>query len=132
MRCTLSCDRWSTAYDHVDLLTLEAPTAADFEAAFTRLDASVYTTLTLAFGDDHHLGIGGGAGRYVVYSTVDNRAFMNLVSPDAPTGLVSVLIGGQLGDYPAEQVVDATTARAAGLAFLDGGRLDPSHPWRPQ
>lgn len=120
-------DRWDGIQCH-DWQT-ENPIAADFEEALLRLDADVHTLLTIATDGETHLTIAGGSGRYVVYATFDNEEFWNLLRPEQASGTVMLNAGGQVGDFPAIQVVSLQQARSAGLVFLDSGQLDPGQSW---
>lgn len=131
-RYRLEGDRWEGVLCHD--WQVDDPSAADFEDALRRLDATQFTIVTIAGVGEEHLAIGGGAGRYVVYATFDNHEFWNLVRSDSPSANGTVLLsaGGQEGVYPAAQVVGFAEARAAGLAYLRSGTLDPGQRWEKQ
>ena len=128
--CSLHGDRWNDMLD--EGWQLENPSAIELEEALRRLDAKAYTMLTLTTGPNRHLAIGGGDGRYVVYASIDNDQFFNLVRPDAPSGTVLLKVGGQEGDFPAAQIVTLAQAQAAALFYLDASELDPSQRWVAQ
>jgi|SRR3990172_1301245 len=110
--------------------SIDAPTRGDLDRVLDQLDAETYTMITLHAGEGHHLAIGGGRGRYVVYVTFDNQRFWTLVRRSPASGTVLLNAGGQEGDFPAEHVVDWDQARAAAYEFLETGQLDPNQRWR--
>lgn len=104
--------------------------ASDLEEALERLDAAKYTLLSIQLDGGAHLAIGGGNDRYIVYGTFDNEVFWTLLTPNAAEGIVMLVAGGQLGDYPAAHVVSRAQAIAAGRTFLEKGELDSSQQWQ--
>ena len=126
----LVSDCWDGVFNHEEVL--EAPTPANFEQFFGRMDAQVYTMIALQSSGYCHMGIGGGSGRYVVYATFDNETFWNLISGAGEPGKIMLNAGGQEGEYPARHVVTLAEARQVGLAFLASGELDRSLPWEKQ
>ena len=123
-------DRWDGVLNHewdVDRASVE-----DFDRALDRLDARIYTMLTIEGSGEQHLTIGGGAGRYVVYATFGNEEFWNLLCGKSATGTILLNAGGQEGDFPATQVVSKEQAGAAGRVFLDACQLDPTQQWEKQ
>ena len=77
-----------------ELHRVEAPSAEDVAAAVKQLDGKERTLVTLEVNDDHHMGVGGGDGHYVVYMTSDNLRFKNLVIPGKTGPTVMVTCGG--------------------------------------
>ena len=128
--CRIHGDRWDGALN--DEWQVDRASDSDFEEALLRLDAQVYTMLTIWDEDDAGLTIGGGAGRYVVYATFGNEDFWNLLRSEPADGMVLLNAGGQEGDFPANRVVDIEQAAAAGRVFLYSRRLDPSQRWQKQ
>ncbi len=127
-KCVIAGDRWQALVDHE--WRVDSASAADFDRVLDRLDAHVYTLITIHAEGGKHLAIGGGDGRYVVYATFDDEVFWNLLSTNPGTGTVLLSAGGQEGDFPAERIVSKEQARAAGHAFLAAGRLDARQRWR--
>ncbi|NTX39367.1 MULTISPECIES: Imm1 family immunity protein [unclassified Myxococcus] len=121
-------DRWEGLMLHE--WKVDRASSADLERALDRLDARSHTMVTILQEGEQHLTMGGGAGQFVVYATFDNNQFWNLLRSQPATGTTLLNVGGQEGDYPAEQIVTKEQALAAGLAFLDTGRLDPSQQWQ--
>ena len=119
----LHCEEWEVCASPEELV-----------ARLVRLDAQVHTLLSLASGppDEAHLGVGGGAGQYLVYQQVSDLELWNIVRPDAEKAWVSLNTGGQDGDHPARQVVDLATAQAACLWYLEHGTRNPSLCWEKQ
>jgi hypothetical protein len=113
-----------------------SPSALEFHLA--RLDAEVFTFLALEgaqpSGDigKRYLGVGGGAGQYVVYHQMSDFEFWNLLRPDAGEGTVYLNTGGQVGGFRASQVVDFATARAACLWYLEHEGRNPELSWEEQ
>jgi hypothetical protein len=123
-------DRWDGL--SLNEWMIDDASVSDFDAALDRLDASTFTNVMIAGDGEEHMGIGGGAGRYIVYATFDNEDFWNLMRNEPATGTVLLNTGGQVGDYPASQVVTVEQARTAGRTFLLSGKLDPGLRWEKQ
>ena len=97
--------------------------------AVQQLDGKTRTLVTLEVGDDHHMAVGGGGGRYVVYMTLDNKQFKNLIIPRKSGPKVMLRCGGQEGDFAPNQCVDLETARRAVDTFALTGQPDPDLTW---
>ncbi len=110
-------------------LRVESPSVEDVVAAVKQLDGKERTLITLEVNDNHHMGVGGGAGIYVVYMTTDNLRFKNLVIPGRKGPKVMVTCGGQEGDFAPKQCVDLWTARKAAETFALTGQPDPELNW---
>ncbi len=77
-----------------------------------------------------YLGIGGGAGRYLVTGSVRNERFPTIVDPNKePTPKELLLVGGQDGDYPANWIIDLETALRAAKVFYDAGTFGQGANW---
>jgi hypothetical protein len=113
--------------------TLHDPTWATIEGAILGLDGEKKTMVVLGTGDDGdvpHMAVAGGkAGRYVVYVTYDNAEFHSLLDPTAPDGQVSLVAGGQRGDFSLMKCVDLKTALRAAATFSATGALDDALHW---
>ena len=107
----------------------ESPTLNDVALAVQALDGKTQTLVTLEVDDDRHMAVGGGGGGYIVYMTVDNRRFKNLVIAEKRGPKVSLTCGGQQGEFAAKQCVDLRTAQAAAKAFAQNGQPDPTLSW---
>src|ERR1041385_1744625 len=84
------------------------PTIKDMEGAIRLLDAQERSMVTFSFGgdDEHHMGVGGGAGQYIVYITTDNMQFKNLTIPGKTGPKVLLISGGQEGEFEPKYCVD--------------------------
>ena len=127
---TLHGDRWSGA-DDASWQVVD-PTWDDAQQAIERLDATVFTLVTIGGPGEQHLTIGGGSGRYVVYATFDNWDFWNLLGANPDGAPILLNAGGQEGDYPARQVVDKDRALRAARTFFTSLQLDPTLQWEQQ
>ena len=122
----LTGDKWNGVL--TDDWEIDDPTPADIDQALDRLDAVVYTLITVALSEDFYLMVGGGAGQYYVTATLDDRFWVLLRSQPA-SGTIMLNVGGQEGDIPAAQVVTKPQARTAILAFMQTGELDSEQEW---
>jgi Immunity protein Imm1 len=112
--------------DHVDDLTV------DLVAQLARsLDGDLHTLVTLSPGGDAHMAIGGDAASgLVVYVTADNRSFHNLrTGHPSRSSPITVVAGGQPGDYDAHHVVSLEEALAAATQYAETGQLDDGLNW---
>lgn len=107
----------------------EHPSEADVATAIRRLDGQTRTLVTLEVSDDHHMAVGGGDGRYIVYVTVDNMHFKNLVIPGESGSKVRLMCGGQEGEFNAKQCVGFEEAMSAAETFALTGGLNSKLTW---
>ncbi|HCT78196.1 MAG TPA: hypothetical protein DGG94_01535 [Micromonosporaceae bacterium] len=101
------------------------------EDLINKLDGEKHTLVTLTPGGEEHMAIGGDARvGLIVYETPDNLSFNNLLSsePDSHE-TVSLVIGGQPGEYQRRYLVDARQAIAAAKEYAIAGTLPPELPW---
>jgi Immunity protein Imm1 len=113
----------------------ELPSWADIEQTIRRLDGKTCTLLILGIGPAPvpHMAIGGGEdGKYIVYSTSDNRIFQNLLDPKAPAGKCSLVAGGQRGDYDLRICVGLPAALRAARTYAETGENDATLSWEIQ
>jgi hypothetical protein len=76
------------------------------------------------------LGIGGGAGRYLVTGSNAGNSFPTLLdSESTDSALAPLLVGGQLGEYPRHWIVSLDAAVGAARAFYDVGGFDCGVRW---
>lgn len=127
--CRIHGDRWDGVLNHE--WQIDEPSEAELEQALLRLDAERYTMVAIVAGQENHLAIAGGRGRYVVCATLEDELW-SLIVPATGLGTVRLNAGGQEGDFPAAQVVTLEEARAAGLVFLRTHKLDPGQRWERQ
>ncbi|WP_166876861.1 Imm1 family immunity protein [Massilia mucilaginosa] len=101
-------------------------------AALQRLDGRRLTQLQLDVGEDRSMLIGGGAGRLSVIICVDvDRELHTLLDPGkADTEHEDLLVGGQLGNFAANQIVSAAAALAAIHYFHAAGEPSPHLSWQ--
>jgi hypothetical protein len=80
-----------------------------------------------------YLCVGGGAGRYVLSGSVRGEQFFTVLNPAVtPTGVEPLVVGGQLGEYPNEIILDLAITLRMARAYFDSGRFDPTIGWVPQ
>jgi len=81
-------------------------------------------------GSDTFLGVGGGSGRYIVTGAIAGKTFPTLVSTGSlDETLVPLVVGGQLGEYPARWLVTLEDALSAVRLFFDAGGFDCGVEW---
>ena len=118
----------------VDDREVDSPTWPDIEAAIRALDGQTRTEMYLHphRGDpETYLAIAGGSGNhYLVFVCHHNKRFDEAVSPDAPEGTVSMITGGQLGEFQFEDLVTLDEALEAAQVYHQSGRLAGSVKWR--
>ena len=127
----LVIDRWSGVLCTED--EVQAPTMGDSLRAIAALNSKTHTMVFLFGSDNSYLCVGGGAGQYVAYVSVSGEKFLNLLQDgDGREGKVLINAGGQEGDFPARQVVDAPRVLRATRTFFETGALDLSLRWEEQ
>ncbi len=76
------------------------------------------------------MAVGGGEnGNYVTYATFDNQHFHTLLNPSNPSGIITLVIGGQKGEYAANECVDLNMVLKAARKFAETGKLDETVLW---
>ncbi|MEX2492613.1 MAG: Imm1 family immunity protein [Nitrospirales bacterium] len=107
------------------------PSWEDIDAAIRKLNGETYTIVRLQGKDEAHMVIGGGAhGRYIMYATLNNEDFFNLVSDDKAIGSVLLCIGGREENLPMETVVDFVLVFKAVGTFVELGELESTLQWK--
>ena len=102
------------------------------EERIAALDGAHHTIVTIYRGTAH-MACGGSAETGVVlYATFDNEQFWQLTNSDADDEPVSVVAGGQAGQYPRRVVVTAGQAHSAMRTFLESGVLHAVSTWVEQ
>src|SRR5215471_15172010 len=104
---------------------IDEPAWSDIEAAVRALNNSnlndVYLTPDRS-KPETYLCIGGGGGRYIVTGSVENEVFPTLIDRTrAETPKILLTVGGQVGDYPGNWIVDLATVLTAARAFFEAG-----------
>lgn len=130
MKATLLVgDRW--VGDRCNEWTVETPSEDEIRTAIERLDGRTNTLVLVRKPDASHLAVGGGPEKFVVYATFDDVEFFSLLSDTDRPGEMPINAGGQIGDYPASQIVDLDAAVGAALEFARSGELQGAR-WLPQ
>jgi Immunity protein Imm1 len=101
----------------------------EVETAIRELDGHHRTLVTLETEGETHMSIGGGNGKYFVYTTFDNENFNYLVNRSNSDKTETLVIGGQEGLYPARSCVDLTTTIKAAKVFAELGIIEKSLEW---
>ena len=99
------------------------------ETAIRELDGHRRTLVTLETDGESHMAIGGGAGKYLVYVTLDNENFSYLINPTKLGNSETLVIGGQEGIYPGKWCVDLAITLRAAQSFVELGSIDKSVIW---
>jgi hypothetical protein len=109
-----------------------SPDRAKVLATLDRLDGKAFSSTLFLLDDENYMSVGGGNDhRYVVFIAVNvDEKLYTLTNPDASNDeTVDVVVGGQSGSYPKNQVVDKEHARKALLYFFENGTADPGLSW---
>ena len=124
----LSVEKWVGNKDEGTLI--ENPTWQQIESALCQLNGTTQTLVTLGVDEETYMSIGGGeAGKYIVNVTLDGMTFYNLVDRSSSELLEELVVGGQLGNYPAKMRTNLQTALLAAKTFALKGELDESVTW---
>lgn len=123
-------DNWLDAICNEDTIT--DPTFDVTLNAIDALNAETKTLLSLCAKDDGYLTVGGGNGNYIVYVSTSDEQFWNLLSSKIDDDVRLINAGGQIGDFPARQVVDHDQVVQAARAYFDDGSLSPMLNWEKQ
>ena len=112
---------------------IREPSWAQVEAAILALNNRNLNDLYLTpreSSPETYLGVGGGAGRYLVTGAIGKETFPTLVnSASSDDTMVPLVVGGQLGDYPARWLVTLEDALRATRLFYDAGGFDCTVEW---
>lgn len=113
---------------------IDLPTWPDIEAAIGGLDGHTRTEVYLhprRSDPETYMSIAGGADdHYLVFVCHHNERFDEAVTPDAPEGTVSMVTGGQLGEFRLEHLVTLDEALEAARVFHQSGQLAGGVKWR--
>ncbi len=124
----LSAEKWVGNKNESSFI--ENPTWQQIEAAICELDGKTQTLVTLGADEDTYMSIGGGeTGKYIVNVTFDNMTFYSLADRSQPEQIEELVIGGQLGNYPAKLCVDLPTTLLVARVFARSGELEGSVTW---
>jgi hypothetical protein len=109
------------------------PSWAQVEAAIRTLDQAMRQEVYLhPLGSDLEtwLCVAGGNGAYIVTGSLANETFPTYVDASQTADpSVSLLVGGQKGEYPANWVVGLEHAVALAKAFFDAGGFECGVNW---
>ena len=112
---------------------IQNPSWHQVEAAISSLNNRNLNDLYLepAGGGDHtFLCIGGGNGHYIASGSMDGQRFPTLANRVADAdSRIDLIVGGQLGDYPAKHVVDLASVLAAARSFFECGAFTDAVDW---
>lgn len=90
----------------------------------------VSKTLVTIYRGDGHLAVGGAATTgTIVYCTLDNEVFWQLVGDPDAEGAVAVCAGGQEGEYPSRFLVPVERAIEAANEFAATGARPLRGTW---
>lgn len=113
--------------------TLSNPSWQQVETAIRALNNDNFNDLYLypsASDPETYVAIGGGAGRYILTGSIKNESFPTLVdSSRDPTPHAHITVGGQLGDFPANWIVDLATALETAKSFVAAGGFHSETQW---
>lgn len=124
----LSVEKWVGNKDEGHLI--ENPTWEQIEAAICELDGQTRTLVTLGADEETYMTVGGGeGGKYIVSVTFDNIEFYSSVDRSLGLQVETLVVGGQLGDYPAKALADLQIALLAAKTFASSGKLEESVTW---
>ena len=124
------CD-WSST-DRRDVVVLN-PSWLQVEDAIRALNNDNLNDIYLTppqGSSDTFLAVGGGSGRYLVTGAIEGETFPTLVdTTSSDDTLVPLVVGGQLGQYPARWLVTLGAALSAVRLFFDAGGFDCGVEW---
>lgn len=127
----ITADKWIGVSTEDEVVV--SPDLEDLHRTIEALDAEIKTSVFLKAETGAYMAIGGGHDQYVVYISPADQEFWNLIADEADAnGTISLVIGGQDGDYPARQVVDKNIAMKAAESFFLKGEREPSLHWELQ
>lgn len=117
---------WDEGHEEREIVQ---PSSDEVVACIQALDG-VSRTLVTVYRGEGHLAVGGAANSgTVVYGTPDNEVFWQLVGAPSAQGVVTVMAGGQEGEYEARFLVAIESAVEAAVEFADSGDLAGNQGW---
>lgn len=130
IRRLVICD-WQANGRHDTVI--ESPSWPQIETAIRSLNNRNLNDLYLEpeeGGEQTFLCIGGGSGQYIASGSVNGQRFPTLSNCAADAdSKIDLIVGGQLGDYPANYVVDLASVLAAARSFFESGTFASSVDW---
>ena len=113
-----------------DVRPIADPTDVQIEDAIRRLDGQQATLVSLEADDEARMWISGGdKQRYICTVTFDGSQCYNLVDPTQNKQSVSLVAGGQVGDYSGRLVVELDLVLRAAQKFSVDGVLAEELSW---
>ena len=113
---------------------VKLPTWPDIEAAIGGLDGHTRTEAYLhprRNDPETYMAIAGGSdNHYLVFLCHHNERFDEAVTPDAPDRTVSMVTGGQLGEFQLEDLITLDEALEAARVYHQSGQLAGGVTWR--
>lgn len=108
-------------------------TATTVEAAVRSLDGREVNDLYIYPFEDRPeiwMAVGGGrANQYLVFISEANATFAQAIDPNAGPGETTLMIGGQLGNYPLSHLIGLDDAIVAATHFLAAKEPSPRLKW---
>jgi Immunity protein Imm1 len=123
----MTTEKWIGNKNEGDLI--ENPSWNQVEKAIRELDGEHQTLVTLGVNEDTYMSIGGGENKYIVTVTFDNFNFYILIDSTKSEQIEKLVVGGQKGNYPANQCVDLLRCLLAARTFTELGKLDDLLTW---
>lgn len=123
----MTTEKWVDNQNEADLI--ENPSWNQIETAIRELDGEKHTLVTLGINEDIYMSIGGGENKYIVTATSDNLNFYVLIDATKFQQVETLVVGGQKGNYPANQCVDLLRCLLAARTFTELGKLDSLLIW---
>jgi hypothetical protein len=95
---------------------------------FDRLNGSSEDTLSIEYPDHGSMLIGGGPERFIAVCFLPDGASLH-AEKNKEEGMVLIQVGGQIGDYPARNVLDRVTAVEVAKDYLRDHTMATSLAW---
>jgi Immunity protein Imm1 len=124
----MTTEKWVFNKNQGDFI--ENPSWSQIETAIRELDGESKTLITLGIDEDTYMSIGGGANKYIVTVTFDNSNFHVLIDSPKSEQIQTLVVGGQNGNYSANQCVDLLHCLLAARTFTESGKLDTLLTWQ--
>jgi hypothetical protein len=129
-----SYDVYEDGWRHEDVPNIDWPS---LEEVIRAMDADNRSIVTISTSEAWHMGIGGGAQKYVVYiqwmpqeETGEEEAIWSLFEPaNAGESQLTFVSGGQYGVFSGRQVVGVEKALQAAKYYFQHEKPDPSLYW---
>ncbi len=123
----MTTEKWVGNKNEGDII--ENPNWNQIETAIRELNGESKTLVTLGVDEETYMSIGGGAEKYIITVTFDNFNFYILIDLNSEQ-IETLVVGGQKGNYPANQCVDLLHCLLAARTFAELGKLDALLIWQ--